>query len=216
MSDKLFYVSKDIYQKYKYRYNLDALEIFLIAMLLISVIVNIINFYTGHHSIVTYIICLLTTILSSICIYRKVKINKKNNIDNHKFNEKIFEVFKVHNITTERELLILKEEIEKELNEINQNTELHKKRFGKLFLYIFWIPNGFLLAYYFNNSNEKLHFNELLGIGNGLFVIFIQIFILYIMLFNVINPLFNVLVIERNRYYITLDYIYEYLYYTKI
>ncbi|MGW8001802.1 hypothetical protein BU110_09555 [Staphylococcus shinii] len=215
MSDKLFYVSKDIYQKYKYRYNLDALEIFLIAMLLISVTVNIINFYTGHHSIVIYIICLLITILSSICIYRKAKINKKNNIDNHKLNEKIFEVFKVHNITTERDLFILKEEIEKELNEINQKTELHKKRFGKLFLYIFWIPSGFLLAYYFNNSNEKLHFNELLGIGNGLFVIFIQIFILYIMLFSVINPLFNVLVIERNRYHITLDYIYEYLYYIK-
>jgi len=215
LSDKLFYVSKDIYQKYKYRYNLDALEIFLIAMLLISVILNIINFYTGHHSIVIYIICLLMTILSSICIYRKAKINKKNHIDNHKFNEIIFEVFKVHNITTERDLRILKEEIEKELNEINQNTELHKKRFGKLFIYIFWIPSGFLLAYYFNNSNEKLHFNELLGIGNGLFVIFIQIFILYIMLFNVINPLFNVLVIQRNRYYITLDYIYEYLYYIK-
>lgn len=35
------------------------------------------------------------------------------------------------------------------------------------------------------------------------------------MLFSAINPVFNVLLFERNRYYKTLDYIYEYHYHIK-
>ena len=215
MSYKALNVSKDIYKEYKNNHKLDILKLSLTIMLFISLIVNIINFYTGNHRIVIYIIFFILTLLSAIGIYRNEKINKDSKIEDHKFIEKIFEVFKKHNITTEKQLLILKEEIEKELSEKNKLLESQKKICGKLFLYIFWIPIGFLIAYYFNSSDEKLHYDVLMEIIFGLLTVFLQILGIYIMLFSAINPIFNIIVFERNRYYKTLDYIYEYHYHIK-
>lgn len=215
MSYKALNVTKDIYKEYQNKHKLDVLKFSLTIMLFISLIVNIVNFYTGNHWIVIYIIFFILTLLSAIGIYRNEKINKNSKIEDYKFIEKIFEVFKKHNITTEKQLLILKEEIEKELSEENKLLESQKKICSKLFLYIFWIPIGFLIAYYFNSSDEKLHFDVLKEIIFGLSVVFLQILGIYIMLFSAINPIFNIIVFERNRYYKTLDYIYEYHYHIK-
>lgn len=215
MSDKSYAISRDIFKKYKNIYRLDKWTILLIITLLISVITNFINFYTNRHSISIYVISLLLSIISFIGIYFKSK-SYKNKISHYKIDEEMSLIFITHNIKTEKQLLILKEEIENELNKISESFSLHKKRIGRLFFYIFWIPTGFLFAYYFNISNEVLKFDTLIEIITGMFTIFSQLFLLYTIIFSFTNPLIDILVSDRNKYRKTLDYIYDYLYYINI
>lgn len=122
-------------------------------------------------------------------------------------------IFIAHNIKTEKQLLILKEETENELNKISESFSLHKKRIGRLFFYIFWFPTGFLFSYYFNISNKVLKFDTLIEIITGMFTIFSQLFLLYTIIFSFTNPIIDILASDRNKYRKTLDYIYDYLYY---
>lgn len=211
MSDKSYAVSKDIFNKYKNIYRLDIWTILLILILFISILINFINFYTDYHFISIYIVFFLVSTFSFVGIYFKSKTYKKK-LGQYKIDDEMSNVFKTHNIKTEKQLLILKEEVENELREIDKSLSLHKKRVGKLFLYLFWIPSGFLFAYYFNVSNEKFQFNDLIEIVTGFLVIFTQLFFLYTIIFSFVNPLINTFVNERNRYRKTLDYIYDYLY----
>ncbi|HHQ9206115.1 TPA: hypothetical protein ACSWPA_002607, partial [Staphylococcus aureus] len=98
--------------------------------------------YQSSFYINLYNLSLLLSIISFIFIYIKSK-SYKNKISHYKVDEEMSIIFIAHNIKTEKQLLILKEEIENELNKISESFSLHKKRIGRLFFYIFWIPTGF-------------------------------------------------------------------------
>ncbi|WP_256092548.1 hypothetical protein [Staphylococcus equorum] len=143
MSDKSYAVSKDIFNKYKNIYWLDIWTILLILILFISILINFINFYTDYHFISIYIVFFLVSTFSFVGIYFKSKTYKKK-LEQYKIDDEMSNVFKTHNIKTEKQLLILKEEVENELREIDKSLSLHKKELANYS----YICSGFHLDSY--------------------------------------------------------------------
>ncbi|EHT7728866.1 hypothetical protein KXP56_000610 [Staphylococcus pseudintermedius] len=211
MSDKSIDISNDIFSRHKDIYKLSKFTIVLTIIMFSSIFINYINFFTGWHSFFLYFVSISIGVLSFIGVYSRSK-KRNEKIKRIKVNNEMLNVFEIHNIKSEKQLLILKEEIENKLKAIDEKVLLTRKRVERIFFYLFWTPSGFLLAYYIGNSNETLSFNTMVDIIGSILIIFLQISILDLLILNLLNPIFNHYISDRNKYCKTLDYIYACLY----
>lgn len=105
-----------------------------------------------------------------------------------------------------------KEQIEMVQNEIARYIDSEKTQtryllsfLGKLFLFLFWVPAGFLLSYYFNTSNEFLDFGQLIDIIKQLLIISIMIIGLTLSVSPLLFNLYNLISLDRKRLYLYLE-----------
>ncbi|WP_242461694.1 hypothetical protein [Staphylococcus pseudintermedius] len=146
MSDKSIDISNDIFSRHKDIYKLSKFTIVLTIIMFSSIFINYINFFTGWHSFFLYFVSISIGVLSFIGVYSRSK-KRNEKIKRIKVNNEMLNVFELHNIKSEKQLLILKEEVENKLKAIDEKVLLTRKRVERIFFYLFWTPSGFLLAY---------------------------------------------------------------------
>ncbi|HEC2146883.1 TPA: hypothetical protein R1902_002154 [Staphylococcus delphini] len=111
MSDKSIDISNDIFKRYKDIYKFDKFTIALTVILFSSIFINYINFFSGWHSFFLYFLSISIGISSFIGVYSRSK-KRNEKIKRIKVNHEMLNVFELHNIKSEKQLLILKEEKE--------------------------------------------------------------------------------------------------------
>ncbi|EHT8037686.1 hypothetical protein LHE35_001798 [Staphylococcus pseudintermedius] len=86
-----------------------------------SIFINYINFFTVWHSFFLYFVSISIGASSFIGVYSRSK-KRNEKIKRIKVNNEMLNVFELHNIKSEKQLLILKEEVENKLKAIDEKV----------------------------------------------------------------------------------------------
>jgi Ca2+/Na+ antiporter len=147
-----------------------------------------------------------------------IKKAKSINPDYIRFERKIndfYEKLLDFGINTESKINELQLEIEKETEKNQEEIKRLYSGLGKIFIYSFWIPGGFLIGYYFKNHPEEFNdYNLILSICIKLLSIMVILFSTFIVLLPEFYSFFD---FEKNKRKKVFTYLQDvkYFYYMK-
>lgn len=211
MSDKCHKVTNQIYKKHKEIHKLDWVFKMYFAAILIFFILYCLNFYSNFNSIIGYIILTTLTVFIYFLIYRRSgkyteRLNKYSMVC------EVMNILNDYNLNKSDSIQLLKKELEKESSELKDEMRIKKERMNRLFLYVFWIPFGFLLAYYFNSNDAVLAFYQLKEFSLLLLGLAIQLIALTSILSLFEKEAVYLIDNRRKKCDLTLDYLNDCLY----
>lgn len=214
MSDKCLKISNQIYKKHREIYKLDKVLKLLCCITIISFLLTICNVYLGNNSIYLNILFTLIILGCYFLVYLRSK-KYKAKVNNYSKVYEVTKILKANEIHKFEHIVLLKEELTKETEEVKNDIKTQKNRITKLFFYIFWIPSGFLCAYFFNSTGDVLELNQLKQLSASLLVIAIQLISIISILSTVETDVMGLVDSRRKKYELTIDYINEYIYGSK-
>lgn len=214
LSDKCFKVSNEVFKKHKEIYKFDWVLRSIFTIGIICSILYCLNFFSDLNSIMGYVILTIIVLSCSIIIVFKSR-TYNSKVNKSSMSNEVLKILNENNINDKSSIQLLKEELKIEIAELKDDLNNKKGRINRIFLYVFWIPSGFLCAFYFNSNDAVLQFEQLKDLALLLFGLAIQIISL-IMMLSVFEKEMIYLMDSRNkRCILTLDYLNDYLYYSK-
>lgn len=163
------------------------------------------SLFIWYFKIVNWAVIILL-LLFTILIHDISKRLPKFSFDSsHKELKKFKTQLERHGFKSREQIDMLQNDLIRYIDHDRTQTKYLLSFLGKLFLFLFWIPAGFILSYYFNISEEYLEFGQLINIIKQLLTISIMIIGITLSISPLLFNMYDLVNWDKKRLYLYLE-----------
>jgi len=212
MSEKASEVLTKIHQLHG---NVYSLEWYFYVITVFTMTTFLISFLGYSNSVVPLYLALISIILSLISLgviayllnKKRKSINKRRKSVNlvKKMEQELDKI----QVTKIEQFDIIIEEIDTVDHKFKETLSTTYQNVSKLFFFVFWVPSGFFIVYYFNNSDEMIFFSQTIDLIMSLLVIAFQLIFILSILTIWQNDLISMFNYEKRKREIARKYLFD-------